>query len=347
MEDTTILPDIGENEVYETSDVDEPIDTDEKNEDNSDIGCEPISITDSRANFAPEILEASWTVDFLGSANQNDLYSSGYRASNVKETPRMRLARIERELREIKEDLNGEDSQKCNLLLEYVTKTDKHEMNGHWNHINEVFEHHKLNMSTENDQSSHTSIDHSHILAVEEKITHLENAVGSGTFNLSGVIADLRRKIEMATSTLFEPLEENIKQLNVDLERLIEQKKQLNILTEDSFIASDNDVKTEELYGALPEINRTAAMVPGIITRLKSLSTVHADIGNTVSLSNTIDDMIQDMQKEMQKWKSSLQETNSNLEKYEKVFEQNKDDVLTQMSRWATLSPTTAVRDAR
>ena len=201
MEDTTILPDIGENEVYETSDVDEPIDTDEKNEDNSDIGCEPISITDSRANFAPEILEASWTVDFLGSANQNDLYSSGYRASNVKETPRMRLARIERELREIKEDLNGEDSQKCNLLLEYVTKTDKHEMNGHWNHINEVFEHHKLNMSTENDQSSHTSIDHSHILAVEEKITHLENAVGSGTFNLSGVIAELRRKIDSVRAT--------------------------------------------------------------------------------------------------------------------------------------------------
>lgn len=346
MEDTTILPDIGENGVYETSDVDEPIDIVEKNEYNSDIECQPVSITDSRASFAPEVLEASWTVDFLGSANQDDLYSSGYRAANVKETPRMRLARIERELLEIKEDLNEEDSQKCNLLYEYVTKADKKEMNGHWNHVKEAFELCKPKVTTENEQASHTAIDHSHILAVEKKITHLENAVGSGNFNLSGVIEDLRRKIEMATSTLFEPLQENIKQLNVDLERLLEQKKQLNILTEDSFVDSGNDAKTEELYNALPEINRTAAMVPGIITRLKSLSTVHADIGSTVLLSDTIDDVLQDMQSEMQKWKTSLQETNTNLDKYEKVFEQNKADVLANLSRW-TLSPTTAVRDAR
>lgn len=346
MEDTTILPDIGENGVYETSDVDEPIDLVEKNEHNSDIECDPVSIADSRANFAPRVLEASWTVDFLGSANQNDLYSSGYRAASVKETPKARLARIERELLEIKDELNDEDHQKCNLLHEYVTHANAREKNGHWNYVKEAFELCRPEVTTENDQSTPTVIDHSYILALEEKITYLENAVGSGNFNLSGVIADLRRKIEMASSTLFEPLQENIKQLNVDLERLLEQKKQLNILTEDSFVESDDTSKFEELYNALPEINRTAAMVPGIITRLKSLSNVHADIGSTVLLSSTIDNVIQDMQKEMQSWKTSLQETNTNLEEYAKVFEQNKADVLASLSRW-TLSPTTAVRDAR
>lgn len=349
MDDTTILPDIGENGVYETSDVDESIAEIEEIESNPDIEREQVNVSDNREHFNHQVLEASWDVDFLGNADIDDISRAGFRYHTFKETPEARLARIKRELRELKQDLDDKDKEKCHLLLEYATEAAKsienESMNGHGKQLREAMAAAKIREPQRGQELQTSSIDHLQVLQIEQRINNLENLVGNSSFNLQGVVLDLTRKVEMAASTQFEPLESQIKELNHRLEQSMEKRKQLNLLTEDSHEKANERI--ENLVTLLPDIEKSSAQVPQILQRLKSLADVHADVGNCVLLSNTVDTVLQDMQHEMQKWRRSLADTSSSLEDYEKALQENMTDVQRRISSLTGSSPTTALGGSR
>lgn len=339
MEDTTILPDIGDDGVYETSDVEEPFGVPGEVTNHRDIDQDPVNVSESRNKFAPEVLEASWLVDFLGNAGRPSLNSTGYRARGQEENTRARLARIERELAEIKLEVEGEEIDKYSLMVQYVTERMEKQgadLNGHWMRVKQALDGTTMEVREETrtqdpQELPVMGLDQSRILRLEEQITHMERMLG-GAFNVQGVLLDLGRKVEMAAATLFEPLEKKISELNEQLEAAKERKTRLRVLGEET---SSTSGAISELFDSLPEITRTAAMVPGLVERLQSLAVIHSDVGEVVTVSSSVDEALLDIRSEMSRWRAALESTNENLQSFQNTFAQNKTDVMSELDRWA------------
>lgn len=337
-----------------------------QNED-SDIDQSTFSSKDAKKRFANDHLVGEVDiVNFLGDISKKSLFKNGYKVTAIDETVDQKLARIKRELEEIQlikskgevEQSDQEPSEIDSLvsLLEELSVSDrKHEEINYYNQrIKEIFSNIKVDTSEEQRTSTTDPVESSsaNILLLESKLNTIENLLGSESLQqlqnsihkprnktIQNHLNDLTRKINIIYNPEFQlnKIKQEIRDLNKETERLATNRK-LALITSKSNNKYDQIQQTQQsrstfeqkvnsLYDRIDEFDNVNAILPSLLARLKSLHKIHADIGQTVSTVNGIDQVLASMKMDMSKWNESLDKVNQDLDNRRSVFEINKKEI--------------------
>lgn len=330
--------DIGIQDTFETSDLDTEPEDEVRVEPNEDIDVSAVDSDQIRKLFENNSIKR--VPDFLGSIVK-PLGDSGYAVDEVKETIDQKLARIARELQEISlERDNGDTTTKQN---EEITRLKALEENlnkneGGFNEysvkLTELF---KRKNSTPNQLEpgilpSLQPISQS--LQLESRITELENLIGeTNQTSIQNIVHDLSRKINIIHNPEYQMMQitEKIKELDTEYEKLLTKRKLFDI--EPSQIDVSQDDKINLLYSHLSDFEQVNNAVPLIIRRLKSLNVVHSDLSNSVDVVNNLDDILQEMKLDFNRWNESLEVVNTSLDNNQSLFDSNKQTILDQLDQ--------------
>lgn len=338
-----------------------------QNEEDSDIDQSTFSSKDAKKRFANDHLVGEVDiVNFLGDISKKSLFKNGYKVTAIDETIEQKLARIKRELEEIqliksKEEVEQSDQEPSEIdnlvsLLEELSVSDrKHEEINYYNQrIKEIFSNIKVDTSEEQRNSKTDPIESSsaNILLLESKLNTIENLLGSESLQqlqnsihkprsktIQNHLNDLTRKINIIYNPEFQlnKIKQEIRDLNKETERLATNRK-LALITSKSNNKYDQIQQTQQsrstfeqkvnsLYDRIDEFDNVNAILPSLLARLKSLHKIHADIGQTVSTVNGIDQVLESMKMDMSKWNESLDKVNQDLDNRRSIFEINKKEI--------------------
>lgn len=338
-----------------------------QNEEDSDIDQSTFSSKDAKKRFANDHLVGEVDiVNFLGDISKKSLFKNGYKVTAIDETIEQKLARIKRELEEIqliksKEEVEQSDQEPSEIdnlvsLLEELSVSDrKHEEINFYNQrIKEIFSNIKVDTSEEQRNSKTDPIESSsaNILLLESKLNTIENLLGSESLQqlqnsihkprnktIQNHLNDLTRKINIIYNPEFQlnKIKQEIRDLNKETERLATNRK-LALITSKSNNKYDQIQQTQQsrstfeqkvnsLYDRIDEFDNVNAILPSLLARLKSLHKIHADIGQTVSTVNGIDQVLESMKMDMSKWNESLDKVNQDLDNRRSIFEINKKEI--------------------
>ncbi|ODV67945.1 hypothetical protein HYPBUDRAFT_137889 [Hyphopichia burtonii NRRL Y-1933] len=338
-----------------------------QNEEDSDIDQSTFSSKDAKKRFANDHLVGEVDiVNFLGDISKKSLFKNGYKVTAIDETIEQKLARIKRELEEIqliksKEEVEQSDQEPSEIdnlvsLLEELSVSDrKHEEINYYNQrIKEIFSNIKVDTSEEQRNSKTDPVESSsaNILLLESKLNTIENLLGSESLQqlqnsihkprnktIQNHLNDLTRKINIIYNPEFQlnKIKQEIRDLNKETERLATNRK-LALITSKSNNKYDQIQQTQQsrstfeqkvnsLYDRIDEFDNVNAILPSLLARLKSLHKIHADIGQTVSTVNGIDQVLESMKMDMSKWNESLDKVNQDLDNRRSIFEINKKEI--------------------
>lgn len=335
------------------------IDASEKN---SDIEEPELNSDEARSRFANDVLVGDINmVDFLGSINNPSLTKTGYQVNQVDETVDQKLSRIARELEEIKilqlNDTSNKNNSECDKLVRTLETFAKEplllhasELNQYNNRIKQVFDLVTSRLEAHGSDDAKTPqesqlVDTSQVLALESRINAIEAALGPETAigtqsktdarpTIQNWLKELNRKLNVIHNPEYQldTVKQEVAQLTKQLETLASQKKFLDLshpvpANPPPDPDSDNSQihsKIEDLHEKLPHFNHVNATVPLVISRLKTLHTVHADLANTVQTVQELDLILNDIKIDMKKWNDSIDVVNANIGDHEQQFENNK-----------------------
>ena len=170
----------------------------------------------------------------------------------------------------------------------------------------------------------------------------LESAVGgtediTTTTSIQLTINDLLRKISIIENRNIILIKlDKVDKLTKELEELDLKRKVLDI---DIDIDNDHDHnddiskttttittttitkqdKIDELYEKLPQINKYNQVAPMLLTRLKTLNSIHQEMKNNIDLSNGIDQILNDAIG-FENWDQTIIKLNDRINDYEDNF---------------------------
>lgn len=341
------LPDIDNEgqEVFESSDVESEIELPIETKHDPDIEISSINVEESKELFARNEIIDTTSFDFLGNLSR----LNGYSVAQVEETTEEKLSRISRELEEIKlQDQTASASQQVDQLLTILSEL-KSENNTTTNKllrsdqlkIDSLFKH------IESDTPAVASQNFNCLIDLENRLSVLESAVGgtediTTTTSIQLTINDLLRKISIIENPEynFDKIRQEVDKLTKELEELDLKRKVLDI---DIDIDNDHDHnddiskttttittttitkqdKIDELYEKLPQINKYNQVAPMLLTRLKTLNSIHQEMKNNIDLSNGIDQILNDVQLDLKNWDQTIIKLNDRINDYEDNFAKN------------------------
>lgn len=335
------LPDIDNEgqEVFESSDVESEIELPIETKHDPDIEISSINVEESKELFARNEIIDTTSFDFLGNLSR----LNGYSVAQVEETTEEKLSRISRELEEIKlQDQTASASQQVDQLLTILSEL-KSENNTTTNKllrsdqlkIDSLFKH------IESDTPAVASQNFNRLIDLENRLSVLESAVGgtediTTTTSIQLTINDLLRKISIIENPEynFDKIRQEVDKLTKELEELDLKRKVLDI---DIDIDNDHDHnddisktttitkqdKIDELYEKLPQINKYNQVAPMLLTRLKTLNSIHQEMKNNIDLSNGIDQILNDVQLDLKNWDQTIIKLNDRINDYEDNFAKN------------------------
>lgn len=355
--------DIDSAEVFETSDVDSEVDINmrsvsEVTENNSEVEELDLDQAQSRKRFSNDVLVGDINVvDFLGSIAKPGLMKTGYLVARLDETLDQRLSRIARELEEIKilksketPSVQNDTSEDLVKLLESLVKDqqpkDEANLNQYHHRIQEVFE--MTSAKLEHSQLDSVElerprlVDTSQVLALEARLHAIERTLGPDSLQspfeskptIQSYIDELARKINIVHNPEYQvdSLKSKIVQLSKEVETLSANKRLVESHPTEVSLKADanpNHIyrKIEDLHAKLPHFDHLNSTIPLITARLKTLHTVHADIANTVKTVHDLDQILDDLKSDLQKWNNSIDTVNTNIDKHEVQFASNREHV--------------------
>lgn len=366
------LPDIHDEtqEIYETSDIEssgaENEVPDQPFLQNEEIDNDAIDVTTAREKFLKNVLVGEVDVDFLGRIlGKQPIHRLGYLTLAYDETYEQKLSRIRRELEELRlQDasvLNSKDpidlDQTLTKLEEAVRTHHADQVGveaGYSDRIKMAFEQadkflKQTASQKENSSAIGTQKDISAILDLEARIHHLERILGheDAGMNTAGsrysvpintVLQEIERKLNLVLHSpqLTKELEK-LRDLSLDTKRRSAFTHTKNEdSSDDSPGPEENKDKEREVDAALekiPEVNRLGSIVPSVISRLKTLQTVHSDIANAVQVVNDIDLSLTDIHSDMLRWNDSINQLNLKLNAREETFNQNKKEIIAKIDQ--------------
>lgn len=347
------LPDIDNEgqEVFESSDVESEIELPIETKHDPDIEISSINVEESKELLARNEIIDTTSFDFLGNLSR----LNGYSVAQVEETTEEKLSRISRELEEIKlQDQTASASasasqQQVDQLLTILSEL-KSENNTTTNKllrsdqlkIDSLFKH------IESDTPAVASQNFNRLIDLENRLSVLESAVGgtediTTTTSIQLTINDLSRKISIIENPEynFDKIRQEVDKLTKELEELDLKRKVLDI---DIDIDNDHDHnddtsktttttittttitkqdKIDELYEKLPQINKYNQVAPMLLTRLKTLNSIHQEMKNNIDLSNGIDQILNDVQLDLKNWDQTIIKLNDRINDYEDNFAKN------------------------
>lgn len=333
-------------------------------EKNSDIEESEIDSGEARSRFSNDILVGDINmVDFLGSITNPSLTRTGYQVNQVDETVDQRLSRIARELEEIKilqlnDSLNTNTSE-CDKLVKTLESLAKepllspvNDLNQYNHRIKQVFDEASARLETAGSGGSKTPqkpplVDTSQVLTLESRLNAIESVLGSdGATNVSlaeskptiqNWLNELTRKLNVVHNPEYQldAVKQEVGLLTKQIETLAAHKKFLDLSQlvpanpPPQLESGHNQInsKIEDLHEKLPFFNHVNATVPLIVTRLKTLHTVHADLANTVQTVHELDLILNDIKSDMKKWNDSIDVVNANIDNHDKQFQSNKEHI--------------------
>lgn len=337
------------------------VDTSEKN---SDIEESEIDSGEARSRFSYDILVGDINmVDFLGSITNPSLTRTGYQVNQVDETVDQRLSRIARELEEIKilqlNDSSNTNTSECDKLVKTLESLAKepllspvNDLNQYNHRIKQVFDEASARLETADSGGSKTPqkpplVDTSQVLTLESRLNAIESVLGSdGATNISlaeskptiqNWLNELTRKLNVVHNPEYQldAVKQEVGLLTKQIETLAAHKKFLDLSQlvpanpPPQLDSGHNQInsKIEDLHEKLPFFNHVNATVPLIVTRLKTLHTVHADLANTVQTVHELDLILNDIKSDMKKWNDSIDVVNANIDNHDKQFQSNKEHI--------------------
>lgn len=306
-------------------------------------------------------------VDFLGSITNPSLTRTGYQVNQVDETIDQRLSRIARELEEIKilqlnDSLNTKTSE-CDKLVKTLESFARepllspvNDLNQYNHRIKQVFDEASTRLETASSAGTGDSktpqkpplVDTSQVLALESRLNAIESVLGSdGATNLQSQaeskptiqnwLNELSRKLNVLHNPEYQldTVKQEVSLLTKQIETLASHKKFLDLShlvpanPPPQLDSGHNQInsKIEDLHEKLPFFNHVNATVPLIVTRLKTLHTVHADLANTVQTVHELDLILNDIKSDMKKWNDSIDVVNANVDNHDKQFQSNKEHI--------------------
>lgn len=338
------LPDIDNEgqEVFESSDVESEIELPIETKHDPDIEISSINVEESKELFARNEIIDTTSFDFLGNLSR----LNGYSVAQVEETTEEKLSRISRELEEIKlQDQTASASQQVDQLLTILSEL-KSENNTTTNKllrsdqlkIDSLFKH------IESDTPAVASPNFNRLIDLENRLSVLESAVGgtediTTTTSIQLTINDLSRKISIIENPEynFDKIRQEVDKLTKELEELDLKRKVLDIDIDNDHDHNDDTSKTtttttttitkqdkiDELYEKLPQINKYNQVAPMLLTRLKTLNSIHQEMKNNIDLSNGIDQILNDVQLDLKNWDQTIIKLNDRINDYEDNFAKN------------------------
>lgn len=341
------LPDIDNEgqEVFESSDVESEIELPIETKHDPDIEISSINVEESKELFARNEIIDTTSFDFLGNLSR----LNGYSVAQVEETTEEKLSRISRELEEIKLQNQtasasaSASQQQVDQLLTILSEL-KSENNTTTNKllrsdqlkIDSLFKH------IESDTPAVASQNFNRLIDLENRLSVLESAVGgtediTTTTSIQLTINDLSRKISIIENPEynFDKIRQEVDKLTKELEELDLKRKVLDIDIDNDHDHNDDTSKTtttttitkqdkiDELYEKLPQINKYNQVAPMLLTRLKTLNSIHQEMKNNIDLSNGIDQILNDVQLDLKNWDQTIIKLNDRINDYEDNFAKN------------------------
>lgn len=350
------LPDIEDGpQIFESSDVEENIISEvEGDQLDSDIDESTTKLGDVKQRFNRDFISGEITLcDFLGNISAN-LGSSGYKVRLVNETTDEKLARIARELEEIKleTDLkesgieNDDEVNRLVVVLEgQLNGREDVILNPYNTKIKELFKSEvvlkqkKSKGDIENrDAASKTTTSLTRTLEIESRINRIESILGevndSDSLSIQSQINELTRKANLVYNPEYhlKSLDDQIKRLNSGVEKYLSNRRLASIGKKGESTAIDEQSETEnnkikEIYQRIPDFDRMNSILPKIITRLKSLNVVHNELGGCITTITDFDKTLSELQFDIKKWDTSINDVNEKIDLHERQFEENKLEI--------------------
>ena len=345
----TNLPDIDENsqDVFETSDIESDVEVP-----SVPTPSEELDFMSARKRFEQSVIVDDMSnVDFLGKVSHG-LGRSGYFVESVNETIAQKLARIARELEEIrlqespdKDSLLEKDSKPDQGTLQQIGVLEKVlvslKENSPHNFYGDRVDKALLDAHIEfslvervEPPKSATSV--GEILALESRLYNVERLIGvekemltlkASSGSLQTSLNDLKRRINIIHNPEYyiQRVKQDINKLGEETEKLEARRKLLEITsTGEGEQKEPLSLENDEIYTKLHEIDAINHVVPMLITRLKTLHLVHGDVANVVEVVSSLDETLDGIKADIVSWDTSINTLNSNLKEYETNFEINK-----------------------
>ena len=191
----------------------------------------------------------------------------------------------------------------------------------------------------ESDTPAVASQNFNRLIDLENRLSVLESAVGgtediTTTTSIQLTINDLSRKISIIENPEynFDKIRQEVDKLTKELEELDLKRKVLDIDIDNDHDHNDDTSKTtttttitkqdkiDELYEKLPQINKYNQVAPMLLTRLKTLNSIHQEMKNNIDLSNGIDQILNDVQLDLKNWDQTIIKLNDRINDYEDNF---------------------------
>lgn len=341
MEKYSGLPDIDHDsrDIFETSDVESEVEFIPEEVKSEDIQTEELP-TSARKRFTNDTIIGDINlVDFLGSLLNPVLGTRGYNVQQADENIDQKLARIARELEEIrliqqteaKGDPTHEKTTQLVDLLAGVESGTQYDL--YTGKLDEILKQQYLEYPTTPEPIHGELANTLQVLELESRIDNLESLLGTDPIdlhtgaNILTKLNDLKRRINIINNPEYaiDKIKKKVANLNEEAERVISTRRLYDVETAtDLSDGFEDSSMVKDLFDRLPVFDNTNTIVPSVIRRLKSLNSVHSDMANCVSVVNSLDGLLKAMDQDISKWDSSINGLHSNIVEYEKNFEVNR-----------------------
>lgn len=337
-------------EVFESSDVEsiEPISAPE--DAHSDVDRAVLDPKLAKSKFENSaISDTLEPADFLGNVTHHGLYQSGYTFRRVHETTAQKLARIHAELAELETEKETEDevARLSELLDKLVEKADG-TRGSHDQRLRAIFQRLDESISGDSRVTSASSASKAKtssrssttdIVELEKRLHDLESIVGVSELqsakNVRSHIDDLGRKVEVLYDTEFDlaPIKNEIKRLAKEMDDFNTKRRVAKLANGDVPYTPTTpfDAKVDAVYEVIPDIEKSIEIVPQLVSRLRTLHQVHADLAHSVTVVSEVDKTIKSLELDMKSWSENLDLVNSAIDAHAKTFEDTKAAVETKV----------------
>lgn len=328
-------------EVFETSDVESVEGIPPAEEASQDLDRSELDPENAKKHFEKSEISVTFDVtDFLDRLT-NSL--AGYNVHRINETRAQKLARIEAELGDLQDErLDIAEIERLTKLLEDLALKSAQSApspDTHSEALRGVFSQIEAGKSIRIEHKAdsgrlNASTDAS-VLELERRLRSVEDAVGVADLQSSksvrNHVSDLARKVDV----LYDPemdlghIKTEIKKLSKEMDELNAKRRMAHLGHTDVPAASSTpfEVKVDAVFGILPEIQKSAALVPHLVSRLSSLHKVHSDLAHSVGVVSELDGTIESIQTEIKRWNSAVDSVSTALDVHRESFEKNRKTV--------------------
>lgn len=353
-------------EIFETSDVESVENESEQQADSNTakVGDEVYQDAEedepnsekNRDRFLNEIVNGILNVDFLGNIAARSLYDFGYHSSRVLETKKQKIARIAREIEDLRIDDERENTSAAEVeTVENLSKlldsldssrndlSEQEKYNQYFLKQKRVFDEitlHVAGLSLETTPPTEEPkiVDMSRILQLENRMHSVEERLGidksipQPASNLLTRLRDLQRRIGVIQNPEYtlDVVERKLTSLRKLHEDFLSSKSlaTVGLQMQGQPQSSGNMTEmVEDLHKALPDITALNTVLPLLIQRLKSLYVVHADLGHSIEAVKSIDDLMAGLKTDMLGWSKHLDVLNSKVDEMNEDSKKNRDSL--------------------